>query len=243
MSKLVSGAVMRGFGLPMMASLMMAALLGCSSGGGGQGGDTDGGGNPQEPSVLLDPSAFQETAPEMFVARFDTSQGAFLVEVQRDWAPLGADRFFNLVRNGFYDDVRFFRVLTGFVAQFGLNGTPAVSAVWSQQRINDDPVTRSNLRGMVTFAQTENPNSRTTQLFVNLGNNAGLDAQGFAPFGRVVEGMDVVDALYTDYGEGSPLGSGPNQARIQSEGNAYLVAEFPELDFVLEAAILPDAAE
>ncbi len=212
------------------------ALAGCSSGGGGGGNEMP----PPDPSVLLDPSQFQETAPDVFTAQFNTSQGAFRVEVQRAWAPRGADRFFNLVRNGFYDDVRFFRVLTGFVTQFGLNGDPAVSAVWVSQQIPDDPVVQSNLREFVTFA-TAGANTRTTQLFINLGNNAGLDAQGFAPFGRVVEGMEVVDALYALYGEGPPLGTGPDQARIRNEGNAYLEASFPLLDFVIDAVILPEA--
>jgi len=222
--------------------VLSLVLVGCSSGGGGGGSGGDNPMPPPDPGVLLDPSQFQETAPDVFTAQFNTSEGVFRVEVQRAWAPRGADRFFNLVRNGFYDEVRFFRVLSGFVAQFGINGDPAVSAVWREQRINDDPVVQSNQRGFVTFA-TAGPNTRTTQLFVNLGDNTGLDSQGFAPFGRVVEGMDVVDALYADYGDGPPFGSGPNQARIQSEGNAYLVAEFPELDFVLEAAIVPEAAE
>lgn len=219
------------------ALLALLVLGGCSSGGGG------GGENPMplpDPSVLLDPSQFQETAPDVFTAQFNTSEGVFRVEVQRAWAPRGADRFFNLVRNGFYDDVRFFRVLSGFVAQFGLNGDPAVTAVWQSQQIPDDPVVQSNLREFVTFA-TGGPNTRTTQLFINFGNNAGLDAQGFAPFGRVVEGMDVVDALYAEYGEGPPLGTGPDQARIRNEGNAYLDASFPLLDFIIDAVIVPES--
>jgi peptidyl-prolyl cis-trans isomerase A (cyclophilin A) len=221
-----------------LIGVCLLAVAGCSSSGGGSGGENPI--PPPDPGVLLDPSQFQETAPDVFTAQFNTSQGVFRVEVQRAWAPRGADRFFNLVRNGFYDDVRFFRVLSGFVAQFGLNGDPAVTAVWQNQQIPDDPVVQSNLREFVTFA-TGGPNTRTTQLFINFGNNAGLDAQGFAPFGRVVEGMDVVDALYAEYGEGPPLGTGPDQARIRNEGNAYLDASFPLLDFIIDAVIVPES--
>lgn len=192
--------------------------------------------NPRDPGVLLDPSQFTQTAPEVFVARFDTSEGVFRVEVTRSSAPLGADRFFNLVRNGFYDEVRFFRVLPGFVTQFGLNGDPAVSAVWINQRIADDPVTQSNVMGTLSFA-TAGPGTRTTQVFINLVDNTGLDGSGFAPFGRVIEGMDVVQAFFSGYGEGPPSGAGPNQGRIVNEGNAYLAAEFPDLDFILSGTI------
>lgn len=208
----------------LVALLVSLGGVACSSGGGNSA--------PGELDTLLNPSVFTETAPENFIARFDTSQGTFRVAVTRADAPLGADRFFNLVRNGWYDEVRFFRVISGFVAQFGLNGDPAVNAVWQSQRIADDPVTRSNQRGAVTFA-TAGPNTRTTQLFINLGNNASLDASGFAPIGQVIEGMSVVDALYSQYGES------PNQTRIRNEGNAYLAANFPLLDFIIEATIEP----
>lgn len=206
--------------------ILALALPACSSGGG------DAGPTP----LLRDPSQFNAVAPDTFVARFQTSEGVFRVEVTRAFAPRGADRFFNLVRNGFYDDVRFFRVLTGFVAQFGLNGDPAVNAVWRDQRIADDPVTQSNLRGFISFA-TGGANTRTTQVFINLANNTNLDSSGFAPFGRVIEGMEVVDALFAGYGEGAPSGNGPSQSRIQSEGNPYLMAQFPDLDFVIDATI------
>jgi peptidyl-prolyl cis-trans isomerase A (cyclophilin A) len=156
--------------------------------------------------------------------------------VRREWAPVGADRFYNLVKNGFFDDNRFFRVISGFMVQFGINGNPQVSAPWRNAQIKDDPVKQSNKRGFITFA-TAGPNSRTTQVFVNFGDNARLDAMGFAPFGQVSSGMDVVDQLYSGYGEGAPSGRGPNQGRIQAEGNAYLTKEFSSLDFVRKATI------
>jgi cyclophilin family peptidyl-prolyl cis-trans isomerase len=182
-------------------------------------------------------AAMREQAPATFRARFETTKGDFVIEVQRDWAPLGADRFYNLVRSGYYDGVRFFRVISGFMAQFGIHGDPLVSAVWRDQQIPDDSVRQSNTRGMVSFA-TAGPNTRTTQLFINYGDNIRLDDTGFAPFGRVEEGMDVVDRLYAEYGEGAPRGRGPNQGRIQAEGNAYLKRDFPKLDFIRRATIL-----
>jgi peptidyl-prolyl cis-trans isomerase A (cyclophilin A) len=186
---------------------------------------------------LSDPASLNEKAPAVYNAKFDTSKGTFVVEVHRDWAPNGADRFYNLVKNGFYNDVRFFRVLKGFMAQFGINGNPSISAVWRDADIKDDPVKQSNGRGMITFA-TAGPNTRTTQVFINYGDNAGLDGQGFSPFGKVVSGMEVVDSLYGDYGEGAPRGDGPDQGQIQAEGNAYLEAAFPKLDYVKTATIV-----
>jgi peptidyl-prolyl cis-trans isomerase A (cyclophilin A) len=179
----------------------------------------------------------EEVAPATFRARFETTAGDFVIEVHRDWAPHGADRFYTLVKSGYYDGVRFFRVLAGFMAQFGIHGDPAVSAPWRERRIPDDSVRQSNTRGMVSFAMA-GPNTRTTQLFINFGNNSALDAQGFSPLGRVVEGMEVVDRLYAAYGEGAPRGAGPDQGRIQAEGNAYLEREFPKLDFIKRATIL-----
>jgi peptidyl-prolyl cis-trans isomerase A (cyclophilin A) len=176
-------------------------------------------------------------APGQFRVRFETSAGDFVIEVHRDWAPLGADRFHTLVTSGFYDGVRFFRVLPGFMAQFGINGDPRVMGEWRDRRIPDDPVRRSNTRGMVTFA-TAGPHSRTTQVFINYGDNGRLDGSGFAPFGQVVEGMEVVDRLFSGYGEGAPRGRGPDQSRIQAEGNAYLERGFPELDFVKRATLV-----
>jgi peptidyl-prolyl cis-trans isomerase A (cyclophilin A) len=176
------------------------------------------------------------TAPERFTVVFETTRGDLHLDVRRSWAPLGADRFYNLVKLGFYDDVAFFRVVKDFVAQTGLHGDPAVNRLWRTQRIDDDAPAQSNLRGTVTFA-TSGKNSRTTQFFINLGNNARLDELGFAPFGRVRE-LDVLNALYAGYGEGAPMGRGPSQARIQSEGNTYLRAEFPELDYIQRALIV-----
>jgi peptidyl-prolyl cis-trans isomerase A (cyclophilin A) len=187
---------------------------------------------------LRSPAALNEQAPAVFKANFDTSKGTFVVEVHRDWAPVGADRFYNLVKNGFYDDVRFFRVIPGFMAQFGIHGNPAIQAAWRAAQIKDDAVKQSNQRGFVVFA-TAGPNTRTTQLFINFGDNTQLDKSGFAPFGRVVTGMDVVDKIYGGYGEGAPRGKGPDQGRLQAEGNAYLGKDFPRLDFIKAATIAP----
>lgn len=186
---------------------------------------------------LLDPAAATEQAPDSFKVKFTTSKGDFVVEVHREWAPKGADRFYNLVKLGYFTDARFFRAIDGFMVQFGINGDPAVNDKWREARINDDPVKQSNKRGYVTFA-TSGPNSRTTQLFINFGDNANLDAMGFSPFGKVADGMTVVDSVFKGYGEGAPSGAGPNQARIQREGNAYLNTEFPKLDFIKEAKVL-----
>jgi peptidyl-prolyl cis-trans isomerase A (cyclophilin A) len=186
--------------------------------------------------ALMNPSALKEQAPALYRVDFDTSKGPFVVEVHRDWAPIGADRFYNLVRNGFYDDARFFRVIEGFMVQFGVNGDPRVSAVWREARIKDDPVRISNKRSFVTFA-TAGPNTRTTQVFINYGDNSNLDSQGFTPFGQVVSGMKVVDSLYSGYGEGAPRGLGPDQGKVQAEGNAYLASKFGNLDYIKKATI------
>jgi peptidyl-prolyl cis-trans isomerase A (cyclophilin A) len=185
---------------------------------------------------LQKPAELNEQAPATYKANLDTSKGAIVITVHRDWAPVGADRFFNLVKNGFYDDVRFFRVIPGFMAQFGIHGNPAVAAAWRPAQIKDDPVKQTNKRGYVTFA-TAGPKTSTTHLFINFGDNAGLDKQGFAPFGEVTTGMDVVDKIYSGYGEGAPRGKGPDQGRTQSEGNAYLTKEFPRLDYIKSATI------
>jgi peptidyl-prolyl cis-trans isomerase A (cyclophilin A) len=192
-------------------------------------------------AALKSPATLTEQAPATYRVNFDTSAGAFVIEVTRAWAPNGADRFYNLVKNGYYNDARFFRVIPGFMVQFGINGDPALNGVWQAARIPDDPVKESNTRGMITFA-TAGPNTRTTQVFINFQNNAGLDAQGFAPFGRVVSGMDVVDKINGEYGEGAPNGRGPAQARVQNEGNAYLTASFPNLDYIRTATIEGSAA-
>jgi peptidyl-prolyl cis-trans isomerase A (cyclophilin A) len=186
---------------------------------------------------LANPSALTEKAPATYKARFETSKGAFVIDVTREWAPNGADRFYNLVKNGFYDGVRFFRVINGFMAQFGINGDPKISAAWREARIPDDQVRQSNTRGFVTYAMA-GPNTRTSQIFINFGDNSSLDGQKFAPFGEVnAAGMKVVDALYNGYGEGAPRGQGPEQGRVQMEGNAYLTKNFPRLDYVKKATI------
>jgi peptidyl-prolyl cis-trans isomerase A (cyclophilin A) len=185
---------------------------------------------------LANPAALNEQAPPVYKVNVDTSKGRFVLEVHRDWAPIGADRFYNLVKNGFYDNARFFRVISGFMVQFGINGDPKVSAVWREANIKDDPVRQSNQRGYITFA-TAGPNTRTTQVFINFADNRPLDRMGFAPFGRVVSGMDAVDALYSGYGEGAPSGSGPDQGRVQSQGNAYLTQNFAKLDYIKKATI------
>jgi peptidyl-prolyl cis-trans isomerase A (cyclophilin A) len=185
---------------------------------------------------LNDPVALNEKAPAVYKARFDTSKGVFVIEVHRDWAPNGADRFYNLVKNGFYDNVRFFRVIEGFMAQFGINGEPSISSRWRNAVIEDDPVSQSNKRGFITFA-TSGKNARTTQVFINFKDNDRLDSHGFSPFGQVISGMNVVDALNAEYGEGAPRGTGPDQGRVQFEGNAYLSKSFPKLDYVKKATI------
>ena len=175
---------------------------------------------------LLRPASLKLQAPAVFHAKFSTTKGDFVVEVTRAWAPRGADRFYNLVRYHFFDGAAFFRVVEGFVVQFGISARPDVSRVWENAKIPDDPVTQSNTRGMLTFA-TAGPNTRTTQLFISLGDNSSLDGRGFSPFGKVTSGMDVIDKLYSEYGEGQPNGNGPDQNRIQNEGKAYLEKSYP----------------
>lgn len=172
------------------------------------------------------------TAPAEFKVRFETSKGPVVIQLHRDWAPNGVDRFFQLVEEGFYNDVRFFRVVPTFIVQFGMAGAPEANAKWANQQLVDDPVKQSNKRGTVTFAKTSLPNSRTTQLFINLGDNAGLDPQAFAPIGEVVEGMSVVDRLYKDYGEN------PDQDSIRTRGNEYLKTAFPKLDYIRTARVV-----
>lgn len=186
---------------------------------------------------LMTPAALNEKAPDTYDAKFETTKGNFVIHVTRAWAPNGADRFYNLVKNGYFDGIKFFRVVPGFMVQFGINGDPKLNAVWRETRIQDDPVTQSNKRGFVTFA-TSGPNSRTTQVFINfVDRNSFLDGQGFAPFGQVTEGLEIVDLINAEYGEGAPRGRGPDQGRIQSEGNAYLEKDFPNLDGVKRASI------
>jgi peptidyl-prolyl cis-trans isomerase A (cyclophilin A) len=171
-----------------------------------------------------------ETAPATYRVTLDTSRGSVVIEVTRADAPIGADRFYNLVKAKYLDGVRFFRVIPGFMAQFGLAADPAMSKTWDVP-IQDDPVKASNVRGALTFAATGAPNSRSTQLFINFGNNGRLDSMRFAPFGKVVSGMEFVDQIYSGYGEQ------PDQGRITAEGNAYLEKEFPRLDYIKTARI------
>jgi len=187
-------------------------------------------------TLVAQPSSAQvtdEQAPATFRARFETSQGPFVVEVHREWAPLGADRFYTLVKRGFYDGARFFRVLSGFMAQFGLSGDPKIQGEYAAANLLDEPAKQSNLRGFVSFAKESAPNTRYTMVFINYKDNSYLDADGFAPFGQVVVGMEIVDKLYGGYGRTNV----PDQRRIKSEGNAYLTAEYPKLDFIKAARI------
>jgi peptidyl-prolyl cis-trans isomerase A (cyclophilin A) len=193
---------------------------------------------PLSSGSLLNPASLKEEAPDVFKAKFTTTQGDFVIEVTRAWAPLGADRFYNLVKYHFYDGAAFFRVISGFMVQFGISARPEVNSVWQRAMIKDDPVTQSNTRGMVTFA-TGGPNTRTTQVFINFGDNSNLNKMGFSPFGKVIEGMEVVDKLYSGYGEGAPEGKGPQQDRIQNEGKAYLEKSFPKLDAIKTAVMVP----
>jgi len=188
---------------------------------------------------LLATASFKETAPDVYNVKFDTSAGEFVIRVTRAWAPNGADRFYNLVKNGFYDDVRFFRAVPNFMVQFGIHGNPAVAKVWQSARIPPDKVTQSNKKGFITFAMGATPDTRTTQVFINFRNNTNLDSMGFAPFGEVVSGIENVDKIFTGYGEGAPRGSGPPQARVVAEGNAYLTKAFPKMDYIKTATIVP----
>jgi peptidyl-prolyl cis-trans isomerase A (cyclophilin A) len=213
-------------GRPILAGLALLSALGCDS-------------TPSS-DVALPSGAAETRAPAVFLTRFETSKGPFVIETRRSWAPRGADRFHQLVRSGFFDNTRFFRVVTSFMVQFGAHGEPDVNKAWEALVIPDDSVTQSNRRGFVSFAMA-GPNTRTTQIFINLIDNTQLDAMGFAPFGQVVEGMAVVDSLFADYGDSPPSGFGPDQMRLMREGNAYLEREFPKLDFVRTARIIGDS--
>jgi peptidyl-prolyl cis-trans isomerase A (cyclophilin A) len=185
--------------------------------------------------------AMNERAPDTVRVRFETTKGPFVVEAYRAWAPHGVDRFYQLVKMGFYNDTRFFRVIGGFMAQFGVSGDPGVTAAWQDRSLPDDPVGHTNERGTVTFAAKSAPNSRTTQLFISYRDNSNLDASGFSPIGKVIEGMSVVDSLYSGYGEGAPDGNGPDQMRATAEGNTYLDAAFPKLDRITKAELITSA--
>jgi peptidyl-prolyl cis-trans isomerase A (cyclophilin A) len=188
---------------------------------------------------LLEPSTLKATAPALFQVKLTTTKGDIVIEVHRDWAPRGADRIYNLVRAGFFTDVYFFRVIPGFMAQFGVSSRPEVSRVWGTNNLIDDPVKQSNTRGMVTYAKTGAPNSRSTQLFINYGDNARLDADGFAPFGKVTQGMEIADQFFSGYNAqfgGDSVGlAGPDAEK----GKAFIEKEFPKLDKILRASIVP----
>lgn len=206
---------------------LIAALVGC-----GQESDSAG----PNPEAMMNPDSPEMTqaAPEQFKVRVETTAGAFVIDVQRAWAPHGADRFYNLVQAGYYDETRFFRVVPNFIVQWGMHGDPEVGKTWFNARFPDDPVVESNARGTVTFAKTNSPNSRTTQLFININpqGNARLDGMGFAPFGRVIEGMEAVDAINAEYGEQ------PDQSKIFEQGNEYLQEKFPNLTYIESATVV-----
>ena len=235
MRTLPAGRPPRGAALLALGGLILAA---CASG--GKTATSSRAGRTPDPLVQPDPRS-ETAAPDTFDVRFETSRGPVTVRVARAWAPRGADRLYYLVRHRYYDGTRFFRVIPRFAAQFGAAADPRVTKVWETRTIPDDPVRRGNARGFVSFA-TAGPNTRTTQLFVNLVNNFRLDRLGFAPVGRVVDGMAVVDSLYSGYGEGAPSGRGPDQDRIAAEGNRYLEREFPRLDYVRTATVVRTAS-
>ena len=206
---------------PYLSSLLVAAALVLSACGG------------KKAVVESGPS------PTQFKVDLDTTKGHVVLLVHRDWSPLGADRFYELTKMGFYDDNRFFRVLKGFIVQWGVNGEPKINKSWSEIQIKDDPPKVQNKIGTVVFAAA-GPNSRTTQIFINLGDNSGsLDPQGFTPFGEVISGLDIVQSFYSGYGEGPPSGGGPDQAAIADIGNPYLEEHYPKLDYIKKAKIVP----
>ncbi len=240
---------LRSAAITALLPLTLAALAGC----GGDAESADDGNTEAEAAedqttesginaILYYPDRLVETAPETFQVRFETTKGDFIVDVHRSWAANGADRFYNLVKNGYYDGVYFYRVISGFMAQFGMHGEPQVEVRWSRANITDDPVVASNTRGMVTYAKS-GPNARTTQLFINFGDNSSnLDRDGFAPIGRVSEGMDVVDQLHSGYGELEDFGgNGPRAYDILAQGNQYLVDNFPDLDHIITATLVDPA--
>lgn len=227
---------MRNSQIFVLAGFLGLGLAGCKA---EEQPKSPGGPGPGAPSdaalALLDPAKANQTAPERFTIKLETTKGEVLIDVDRNLAPLGADRIYNLVKLGYYDDVAFFRVVAGFMAQVGIHGTPSVNAKWREARIQDDPVKASNTPGMVSFA-TGGPNSRTTQFFINFGDNSRLDGMGFSPIGKVRD-MEVMNQIYSGYGEGAPGGRGPSQGLIQTRGNEYLRAEFPQLDYIKKASI------
>ena len=233
----------RSAAITALLPLTLTALAGC--GGGGDSADEEATEDQSSDTginaILYYPDRLVETAPESFQVRFETTKGDFVVDVTRDWAPNGADRFYNLVKNGYYDGVYFYRVISGFMAQFGMHGEPQVQVRWSRATIADDPVAASNTRGTVTYAKG-GPDSRTTQLFISFGDNSGLDSQGFAPVGLVSEGMDVVDQIHSGYGDIEEQGgTGPRAYDISAQGNEYLAESFPDLDHIIAATLVEPA--
>ena len=222
---------------PLTKVLATAAVFATAGVSAACSGDGAGGRAAASPLARIDTAAIAAPAPDSFRVAFETSKGTFVVEAHRAWAPRGVDRFYHLVRLGFYDETRFFRVLESFMAQFGMHGDPRVTTAWETLPIADDPVRESNLRGTVSFAMA-GPNTRTTQLFINTVDNRNLDGMGFAPVGRVVAGLAVIDSLYAGYGEGAPSGFGPDQAVLAERGNAYLAERFPKLDFIRTARLV-----
>ncbi|MDQ3331096.1 MAG: peptidylprolyl isomerase [Planctomycetota bacterium] len=219
---------------------LLALLVGCSS-------STDEAAPPSPPDEVAAPTAPDRSnrdpqAPDTYQVRLDTTEGEVVIDVDRKLAPRGADRFYRLVKESFYDEAKFFRVLPGFMAQVGMAADPKVNAKWQDARIPDDPVRASNTRGMVTFA-TSGPDSRTAQFFINFGDNSRLDGDGFSPFGEVTKGLENAEKLYSGYGEGFPNGRGPNQGTIAAEGNAYLERDFPELDAIKTARVISENGE
>lgn len=192
----------------------------------------------KQPAKEAPKKAVSDHAPDLFKAKFETSKGDFMVEVHRDWAPHGADRFYNLIEEDFFKDVRFHRVVRDYIVQWGINGNPALSRLWSNRYIPDDPSKEKNKRGTITFA-TRGPVTRSTQVFINLRDNSALDKSGFVPFGNVAEGMDVVEGLYKSYGDAPPRGTGPDPTQVELQGNKYLEDKFPRLDYIKRVSLLP----
>jgi len=219
--------------LRTLTTILLAAVViaGCGNGDSVDAANTDA---TERNKVLMDVDSpeMKKQAPAAFMARFDTNKGAFVIAVERKLSPHGADRFYNLVRNGYFDGNKFFRVLPGFIVQWGMNGDPAINKIWSESRILDDPVQISNKKGTITFAKPGSPNARSTHLFINYADNNNLDGQGFAPFGHVSEGMEVVEAINSEYKQA------PNQGMISEGGNAYLNEHYPNLDTILSAKIV-----
>lgn len=230
------------------AVLVLSLLLACDNSR-GPGAAAAAAGEPEPPTgasapkradakpELLDPYAHEEQAPDLYRVKLDTTKGDIVLEIHRDWAPRGADRFYNLVKIGFFDDVAFFRAIAGFMVQFGLHGHPDVAKAWKNAQIKDDPRKRPNKKGTISFANS-GPNTRSTQVFINYNDNTPLDSMDFAPFGEIVEGLDVLGQLETSYGEGEPKGKGPDQRKLEREGNEWLRKNFPKLDFIEHATIV-----